>query len=655
MTDIGCSGTSATASSASYGRIGINALAGISNAGNTARMQVGISSFMRADGICLTDSRGCTIVKRNSSEFIGAQKSDQLSNLPSQYTWLEGDGNFMSTVSTTLCVHKWRNTNGAVSLNGYSNRVQSFAFISDGLTDLESLKLSRIIEKYQTDLGRNVTPNEFGYDAGRSYVKIWNDQSGNGLDLKMMTQHAQPIIAKNGLLLKENNRPTMEFNGLYSGMIGGLLTNTSTFHVTSYHVVGSVLGPGTYAGNNISGSNYILSIIPAASFTANSQASNYYLPPKTGLGSTPNLANHNTEPTVGFTYLKQIWTIAPTNVAVGVTQSIINFHNGGGYYAITKDNIEGTTTMGAGTPASGYMSIGWLQTANPYNYYTNMRLAEMIFQKSSMASGYFSSLDGSIYTKSQILKNQSDYFNIISIPTVDDSDAQKFVTQTRIGTSEANAINTLVKGLKSAGLWNKLVKILPFVGSDSWSQRFNLKDPLWTNRGTLGTATSHTSQGFVSNGASTGVINTWINLNTTFTYNNIHMSAYVDNIVSNGLSMGASSTSHTALAIGTTSKLFRLSGFSGGLSVTNSSTAGYYIGNSLGTSMKMFENGVSIGSMTPTSTSLNATGHAYVGGAGDSNQSARFKFATFGYGLTDAEASSLSTLVNTFLVAIGRI
>jgi hypothetical protein len=284
-----------------------------------------------------------------------------------------------------------------------------------------------------------------------------------------------------------------------------------------------------------------------------------------------------------------------------------------------------------------------------------MRLAEMIFQKSSMSGNYFSSADSSIYTKSQILKNQADYFNTVSIPTVDDVDAQKFVTQTRVGTSEANAINTLVKGLKSAGLWNKLVRILPFIGSTAYSQSFNLKDPYWTNRGSLGTATSHTALGFVSNGAVTGTINTWINLHTTFTFNNIHMSAYVDNIVSNGLSMGAASGGQTALSVSSTYKLFRLNGFSGGLSVTNSSPAGYYIGNSLGTSMKIFENGVSIGSMTPTSTSLNSTGHAYVGGAGDNNQSARFKFATFGYGLTDAEAVSLSTLVNTFLVAIGRI
>ena len=45
--------------------------------------------------------------------------------------------------------------------------------------------------------------------GARVHVRIWYDQSGNGLDLVQNALEAQPIIAKDGVLLKRSGRPVL--------------------------------------------------------------------------------------------------------------------------------------------------------------------------------------------------------------------------------------------------------------------------------------------------------------------------------------------------------------------------------------------------------------------------------------------------------------
>ena len=62
---------------------------------------------------------------------------------------------------------------------------------------------------------------------------------------------------------------------------------------------------------------------------------------------------------------------------------------------------------------------------------------------------------------------------------VSDTDAQAFLTNAVItDTTQRNAINTLVIGLKADSLWTSMLAIYPFVGNTSTQQRFNLKDTL---------------------------------------------------------------------------------------------------------------------------------------------------------------------------------
>lgn len=59
-----------------------------------------------------------------------------------------------------------------------------------------------------------------------------------------------------------------------------------------------------------------------------------------------------------------------------------------------------------------------------------------------------------------------------------DADALAFITAAGItDATQISAIDTLVKSLKTASLWTKLIAFYPFVGGTATTHKFNLKDP----------------------------------------------------------------------------------------------------------------------------------------------------------------------------------
>jgi hypothetical protein len=87
-------------------------------------------------------------------------------------------------------------------------------------------------------------------------------------------------------------------------------------------------------------------------------------------------------------------------------------------------------------------------------------------------------------------------------PYVTDPDAFRFIEVANITSSvQAAAINTLVLGLKSNTLWDKMQVIYPFVGGTAFSHKFNLKNPLPLNtafQATFAGDLTHTSFGIGS-------------------------------------------------------------------------------------------------------------------------------------------------------------
>jgi len=85
-----------------------------------------------------------------------------------------------------------------------------------------------------------------------------------------------------------------------------------------------------------------------------------------------------------------------------------------------------------------------------------------------------------------------------------DPDAQAFITAANItDTTQQSAINTLVVGLKTDGIWTKMMAIYPFVGGTASSHKYNLKDPRDLNvayRLSFAGGWTHSSNGVTPNG-----------------------------------------------------------------------------------------------------------------------------------------------------------
>lgn len=125
-------------------------------------------------------------------------------------------------------------------------------------------------------------------------------------------------------------------------------------------------------------------------------------------------------------------------------------------------------------------------------------------------------------------------------PYVFDTDAQSFITTAGI-TDETQkfALDTLVKDLKAADLWTKLIAIYPFVGGSSTSHSYNLKNTALYQITWNGTVT-HNSLGITGNG-STGYGNTGVIPSTHLSQNSCGIGVYLQSssVVHNGGEFGA--------------------------------------------------------------------------------------------------------------------
>jgi hypothetical protein len=250
-----------------------------------------------------------------------------------------------------------------------------------------------------------------------------------------------------------------------------------------------------------------------------------------------------------------------------------------------------------------------------------------------------------------------------------DPDAQAFITAAAItDATQQGAIDTLVTGLKTDGLWTKMKAIYPFVGGTASQHKYNLKDPRDLDaafRIIFNGGWTHSSTGVLPNGTN-AYADTKLNANTNLTFANTHFSIYSrTNTTVNANSIGVFNNvlSIYALAIlGTTGIQYDAYDFSAHrLLLPNPNSLGHYIGNVLSTtSQKLYKNGSVLGSITAaqTQTSLPSL-NFYLSTRNDNNVASAFDskqlaFSTLGDGLTDTDATNLYTRVQTFQTTLAR-
>jgi hypothetical protein len=369
---------------------------------------------------------------------------------------------------------------------------------------------------------------------------------------------------------------------------------------------------------------------------------------------------------------------------------IVSSSNG----TIQTGSIYHAFTTFDGTKVSGYVNGVLIGTSS---YVGTVGSSTNTLEISRNFDGY--RVTGSIYlvqvynralSATEVLQN----YNALSgrfgkTPTITDYDALNFVNAASISNeTQQIAINTLTTDLKNAGLWSKMKAIYPFVGGTAATHKWNLKDPRDLDaayRLTFFGGWTHSSTGAKPNGT-TGYADTYFVANGVLTLYNGHLSYYSRTSKSPSsdtfpIGTGANSGNWNGrevwcIRFGTTSSFYAAQQHSQ-LSyptssdypyISQSNYQGYWIQSrrtSDTSTLKLIKNGNAIASASgenPTGQALNiysvfigalrnlSAGSPYAYAYTDAESG----FATIGDGLTDAEASSLYTIVQKYQTTLGR-
>lgn len=251
-----------------------------------------------------------------------------------------------------------------------------------------------------------------------------------------------------------------------------------------------------------------------------------------------------------------------------------------------------------------------------------------------------------------------------------DADAQAFITATGItDVTQKNSINTLVTSLKSNSLWSKFYLIYPFVGGTAFTHKFNLKDPRDLDvafRLVYIGINGHDANGYSASGG--GYSDTKLVHSTVTTLNDMAMSFYTRTNTTTavdifGARAGGSSSVRWILKDGATSRTaIDFNGDANRLdqNIVSDSRGFFTASRTSLISLKAYRNGAQIGTtyttvnagtqpnMTSFLSALNNSGTAV-------NVSTQiYSFVGISSGLSDAEASTLYTIVQTYQTELGR-
>jgi len=246
-----------------------------------------------------------------------------------------------------------------------------------------------------------------------------------------------------------------------------------------------------------------------------------------------------------------------------------------------------------------------------------------------------------------------------------DADAQAFLTATGItDLTISNAINDLVIGYKSEGLWTKRGIIYPIVGGTSTTVKYNLKNPLDTDgafRLSLFGGITYASTGITPDG-STGYGNThWLKPSDNISFgfysrtegNN---TGYDISAVKNG------SNGYNVLALQQTNTFFLVSNSVGNSQFSSAvgSSKGWFMTNFNGTAVEGFRNGTELTgtSSFPNSEQPNLPFKMFCLQY-DTFEFEQFSnrecaFAVFGDNISEAEALAEYNLIQDFQTALSR-
>jgi hypothetical protein len=351
----------------------------------------------------------------------------------------------------------------------------------------------------------------------------------------------------------------------------------------------------------------------------------------------------------GTFYYTYVWSETAGNEYYRVVKTTGNYFPLGG---IVQSNLALPTSTGSTTPDGVY----YYPIAQTYTGFAGYTLTR-----------------GSICPTPT--PTQTNTPSVTSTPTVTptpsgvafDSDAATYLADVLSagGTLDATisgATNTLFTDLKSNGLYNKLDYFYPMLGSTSGSTGLMAKRVSgttydWTIGGTSTNPLSYGYSGVTGPGASP---NEYAGLNFNSNQygdsDNASVILYSNGITSSQFGYEASTLNSDAdiFILRYTNGLLYKSVGTGFKTATNTDASGCYVSTITGdTTLKVFRNGVEILNTPTVRTPSNEQMILFARGNAEPS-TRRLAFAGFGQGLSDSEAQTLTTIINTFQTTLGR-
>jgi hypothetical protein len=246
-----------------------------------------------------------------------------------------------------------------------------------------------------------------------------------------------------------------------------------------------------------------------------------------------------------------------------------------------------------------------------------------------------------------------------------DADAQAFITAAAITDPvQINAINTLVEGIKTDGIWTKMKAIYPFVGGTASTHKWNLKDPRDLDaafRLVFNGGWTHSSNGATPNGTN-GYADTKLVPSSVLQLNSASHSVYSRSLSPVGIMGGVNDVTNYMILNNPTSTTITSQINSLGadfITGTITNSQGLLMVNRISsTTINAWRNSTKIATDTKNSTFRPAINY-YVGarnngGSPSGYDAKQYGFYHIGDGLTDTEAANLYTRVQAFQTALNR-
>ncbi len=515
-------------------------------------------------------------------------------------------------------------------LNNYTGAAAGFSLRKLSSTSTYAIRVRRTSDNTEMNIGFDGSGNldttalTTFVGVGDGYITTWYDQSGLGRDAIQTIAGYQPQIVSGGIINTLNNKPAIKFGQGTSRYL--YVNSTSVLNIQdciSTFSVANFVNSGGYYGHIMS-KGYLSEGV--YSFGQYDTTNYLQIWAETDRLTATLVTNKN-----------QQYLFSNTN-ATG-SNGIKLYQNGTlqGQFTTTND-LTGTNNY--------QFNIGRNNREN--SYYLDGNIQEIVCYPTYQQSN-LSNINGNINT----------YY---SIYTPLDSDASAFITAASLtDATQISAVNTLVTGLKSAGIWSKMKAIYPFVGGNSTAHSKNLVNPSLYNL-TFSSGWVHNSNGSTSNSsyANTGIVPSSVLSN----YNS-HMSLYNRTSgYNNGFDIGVIGSSEYYAHINHSASYPTGNAIQGSrfTVVTTPNDTGLVVFNRTANNLaNTFIKTNKISTSTATSTSTLSNNNIFIGalnwvsfGGAVYYSNRNYAFSSIGDGLTDSEAGTLNTLVQAFQTTLGR-